>query len=125
MIYGVGVDIVEIVRIEKAVARWGERFLKRIFTDAEIVHCRKRASAVSCFALRFAAKEAFSKAIGFGFSRGLKFKHIEVVRPPNERPVFSLHGRAGELWNTCGLKHGFLSLSDDGAYAVAMVVLEV
>ncbi len=125
MIYGIGIDMVEISRIEKALERWGEPFLKRVFTQAEIKYCHHGVRAASRFALRFAAKEAFSKALGSGFRNGLSLRHIEVVRGPNGRPHLSLHRRAKELCERHGIKNSFLSLSDNGLYAVAVVVLEV
>ena len=125
MIYGVGIDIVEVSRIEKAIDRWGVRFLERIFTEGEIQYCQDKARSASRFALRFAAKEAFSKALGLGFRDGLRFLDIEVIRVPNERPYLNLHERARELWQSRDLKNSALSLSDDGLYATAVVVLEV
>ena len=125
MIYGIGIDIVQVSRIEKVLRQWGDRFLKRVFTEAEIKYCQQKVSSPSRFALRFAAKEAFSKALGSGFSGGLRFRHVEVVRLSNGRPHLRLHDRASELWESYGLRNSFLSLSDNGAYAVAVVVLEV
>lgn len=124
MIYGIGIDMVEISRIQKALERWGDLFLKRVFTQAEIEYCYPRVRAASRFALRFAAKEAFSKAIGLGFRKGLSLQHIEVVRSPSGPPRLSLHKRAKELCERHGIKNSFLSLSDNGLYAVAVVVLE-
>lgn len=125
MIYGIGIDMVEISRIEKAMKRWGNPFLKRIFTQAEIGYCDRGVRGASRFALRFAAKEAFSKALGSGFRNGLGLRHIEVVRSPNGRPYLSFHGRAKELCEHHGIMNSFLSLSDNGQYAIAVVVLEV
>lgn len=125
MIYGIGIDMVEISRFEKAWERWGDRFLKRIFTEDEIEYCYHTVRAASRFALRFAAKEAFSKALGLGFRNGLALRHIEVVRGHNGRPHLGLHKRAKELCERHGIKNSFLSLSDNGLYAVAVVVLEV
>ena len=124
MIYGIGIDIVDVSRIDKALKRWGDRFLNRLFTKGEIEYCRPKASAASRFALRFAAKEAFSKALGSGFQKGIQFRHIEVSHGPGRRPYLVLHGQARELWESCGLQRSFLSLSDDGMYAAAVVVLE-
>jgi len=125
MIYGIGIDMVEISRLEKALERWGDRFLKRVFTEAEIEYCHHTVRAASRFALRFAAKEAFSKALGLGFRNGLTLRHIEVERGHNGRPHLSLHKMAKELCERHGIKNSFLSLSDNGLYAVAVVVLEV
>ena len=125
MIYGIGIDMVEISRIEKALKRWGDPFLERVFTQSEIEYCHHGVRSASRFALRFAAKEAFSKALGLGFSNGLGLRHIEVVHAPNGRPHLSLHRKAKELCERHGIKNRFLSLSDNGLYAVAVVVLEV
>jgi holo-[acyl-carrier protein] synthase len=125
MIYGIGIDMVEISRIEKALKRWGDPFLRRVFTQAEIEYCHHGVRGVSRFALRFAAKEAFSKALGLGFRKGLGLRHIEVVRGPNGRPYLGFHGKAKELCEHHGIKNSFLSLSDNGQYAIAVVVLEV
>ncbi len=124
MIYGVGIDMVEISRIQKALERWGDRFLRRVFTEAEIQYCNAMARPSARFALRFAAKEAFSKALGSGLAKGVNFKHIEVVRDRNGQPHLDLHGKAKDLIRQFGIKNSFLSLSDESAYAVAVVVLE-
>lgn len=117
--------MVEVSRIQKALERWGDRFLKRVFTQAEIEYCRDKAHAASRFALRFAAKEAFSKALGSGFGNGLSLRHIEVTRGPDGPPRFTLHSKAQEFCQRHGVKNCFLSLTDEGTYAVAVVVLEV
>jgi holo-[acyl-carrier protein] synthase len=124
MIYGIGVDIVEISRIEKALQRWGDRFLRRVFTDSEIAYCHNKAAPAARFSLRFAAKEAFLKALGLGMSEGLSLHHIEVVKTSKGRPRLNLHARAKELSEEKGIKSSLVSLSDDGLYAVAMVILE-
>jgi holo-[acyl-carrier protein] synthase len=124
MIYGIGIDIVEVSRIQKALERWGDRFLKRIFTQTEIEYCQHKVHEASRFALRFAAKEAFSKALGSGFRNGLSFRHIEVVRKQNGPPQLTFYRRAKELCQQHGIKSSFLSLADEGKYAIAVVVLE-
>jgi holo-[acyl-carrier protein] synthase len=125
MIYGIGIDMVEILRIEKALQRWGDRFLTRVFTKLEIEYCYNMAYPSARFALRFAAKEAFSKALGLGIGRGVSFRHIEVMNAPNGQPHLNLYSKAKELCNHHGVKKSHLSLSDEGLYAVAMVILEV
>jgi holo-[acyl-carrier protein] synthase len=124
MIYGIGVDIVEISRMEKVIERWGERFLRRVFTEGEIAFCQKKGRPAARFALRFAAKEAFAKALGSGFRDGLGFRQIEVKRDSNGRPILGLHGRGKKMCEGRGIAKSHLSLSDDGRYAIAMVVLE-
>lgn len=116
--------MVEVSRIQKALERWGDRFLERVFTQTEIEYCRHKVHAASRFALRFAAKEAFSKALGTGFRNGLSFRHIEVTRDPDGPPRLTLHKRAEEFCRRHGVKNSFLSLTDEGIYAVAVVVLE-
>jgi len=125
MIYGIGTDIVQISRMEKTLQKWGDRFLRRVFTDAEIEYCRDKATPAARFALRFAAKEAFLKALGLGVSQGLSLNHVEVVKNSRGRPKLNLHGKTKELCEGKGIRRSFLSLSDDGLYAIAMVVLEV
>jgi holo-[acyl-carrier protein] synthase len=124
MIYGIGIDMVEICRIDKALKRWGDRFLKRVFTPSEIEYCHQKTHAASRLALRFAAKEAFSKALGLGFRNGLRMRDIEVVRAATGPPHLSLYRTAKELCQRHGVKNSFLSLTDDGLYAVAVVILE-
>ena len=124
MIYGVGIDIVDVTRIERALERWGDRFLRRIFTKSEMAYCRGKAKSAARFALRFAAKEAFLKALGLGLREGLSFRHIEVVNTLGGQPGLHLYRRARELCEEKGVKKSFLSLSDDGLNAIAIVVLE-
>jgi len=117
----VGVDMVEISRIASAVERWGERFLRRIYTPQEIAHCRDR---VPELAARFAAKEAVSKALGVGiwWREGIDWKDVEVRSNPLGKPEVFLHGRAVDLARALGLDHWAVSLSHTGEHAIAMVV---
>ncbi|MGD8529633.1 MAG: holo-ACP synthase [Syntrophobacterales bacterium] len=124
MIKGIGVDIVNIHRMERAVERWGSRFLKRIFTSAEIERCRQRARSAQCFASRFAAKEAFAKALGLGMREGLRWRDIEVVQDNLGKPTLELHNKAQKLLEAMEAKRTWLSLSDEGDSAIAVVVLE-
>ena len=124
MIRGIGVDIVKVDRIEKAVERWGYRFLKRIFTPAEIERCQKRARPAQCLALRFAAKEAFAKALGLGMREGLRWRDIEVVHDNFGKPDLLLHNQAQRLLEDVEASRTWLSLSDERESALAVVVLE-
>jgi len=124
MIRGIGVDIVKVDRIEKAVERWGYRFLKRIFTPAEIERCQKRARPAQCLALRFAAKEAFAKALGLGMRKGLRWRDIEVVHDNFGKPDLLLHNQAQRLLEDVEASRTWLSLSDEREFALAVVVLE-
>ena len=114
----VGVDIVEIERIATAVARWGDRFLKRVYTQGELAYCRGRAERL---AARFAAKEAVMKALGTGL-RGVGWREVEVVRPRGEAPTIVLHGRAVVRAQALGVQGLAVSLSHSRDYAVASVV---
>ena len=124
MIRGLGVDIVDIERIEQAVERWGHRFLNRIFTAAEIELCERRARPAQCFALRFAAKEAFAKALGLGMRQGLRWRDIEIVQDHFGKPSLLLHNQARKLLSGKEAGRTWLSLSDEHRSAVAVVVLE-
>ncbi|MGB6929525.1 MAG: holo-ACP synthase [Syntrophobacteria bacterium] len=124
MIRGIGVDIVKVDRIEQAVERWGYRFLKRIFTAAEIERCQQRARPAQCLALRFAAKEAFAKALGLGMRKGLRWRDIEVVHDHLGKPDLLLHNQAQRLLEAVEASRTWLSLSDERESAVALVVLE-
>jgi holo-[acyl-carrier protein] synthase len=124
MIKGIGADIVNVHRMERAVERWGSRFLKRIFTSAEIERCRQRARSAQCFASRFAAKEAFAKALGLGMREGLRWRDIEVVQDHLGKPTLELHNKAQKLLEAMEAKRTWLSLSDEGDSAIAVVVLE-
>jgi holo-[acyl-carrier protein] synthase len=125
MIYGIGVDLVKIARIQKAMESWGERFQMKIFTDKERSLCLSKPRPNRYWAMRFAAKEAFSKAIGLGMGRGIFWKDIEVTSNSFGKPELILHGRAREICSENGIKNCFLTLSDEDGYAVAVVVLEV
>lgn len=94
MILGIGSDLVDIRRIEKVIARHGERFIGRIFTDIERAKAERRATRIDTYAKRFAAKEACSKALGTGFRRGVFFKDMGVVNLPSGRPAMQLTGGA-------------------------------
>ncbi len=124
MIYGIGVDMVEIPRMERVINKWGERFTKRIFTGNEMEFCLKSTKTISAFSMRFAAKEAFSKAIGFGMRQGIIWRDIEVVHNAYGRPGLNLAGRALDHCRTQGITGFYVTLSDEGDYSIAVVVLE-
>jgi len=124
MVVGLGTDLMEISRIEESIARFGERFLARVFTPDEIAFCRKKKNAAESFAARFAAKEAAAKALGTGISRGVSWQEIEVVRRPGERPEIVFHGRAAERARALGVANATISLTHSREIAMAVVVLE-
>ena len=124
MILGTGIDLVNIERVEHLVTRWGDLFLNRVFTEKEIVRCQGQARPSECFAIRFAAKEAFLKAIGLGLRHGIHWTDIEVVNDPMGKPSLSFHRRAMEVFQTQRIQQALLTLSHDRPYAVAHVILE-
>ncbi len=115
----VGVDIVEVGRIAGAIQRWGSRFLDRIYTPTEIAYCREKVRPAESFAVRFAAKEAFAKALKIG--RVSIWREVEVVRGEGPRPSVLLHGAARQL---VGARRVDLSLSHAATHAVAIVLVE-
>jgi len=114
----VGVDIIEISRIEQAIARWGERFLQRIYTERELELYRRKPHSL---AARFACKEAVMKLLGTG-NRGVSWREIETTSQPSGKPRLNLHGRALRKAENLGLKEIDVSLSHCKEYAVASVV---
>ena len=115
-----GVDIIEINRIAAVLERYGDRFLRRIYTPDELEYCRRRPSKL---ASRFAAKEATMKALGTGV-RGVGWKDIEVVRAPSGAPSIRLHGRAKFRAERLGVVEISVSMSDSQDNAVAFVVAQ-
>ena len=124
MIVGTGIDIAEVPRIEASIARFGDRFLHRIFTEAEIRYCESKANRVERYAARFAAKEAAMKALGTGWNHGVTWRDVEVRRQPGGRPTIAFHGKAAEFAAKLGAVHIALSLSHTKEYAIAQVILE-
>ena len=125
MIVGLGVDVVELDRIEKALERHGERFLERILTTAERVLMSKRPkSPVPFLAARFAAKEAAAKALGVGFRNGLSHREIEVTNGAQGEPSMHFSGAAEARAEALGVVRARVSLTHGQDVAVAVVVLE-
>ena len=123
MIYGIGIDLVEINRIERIYKKWGDRFINKILTPREKGSI---AGTISRYlASRFAAKEAFVKALGTGFSESIGLKDIEIISEPNNPPNIKLYGRPLEIQKQKGLKKIFLSISHEKNIAAAMVIIEV
>lgn len=125
MIYGVGTDIVATARFQRFLDEGNSALMERIFTSAERVMCEKRKDAASCLAARFAAKEAFLKALGTGLRDGISWHDMEVSNDALGKPELLLCGKAAELYHKKNLAGLHLSLSHDGGHAVAMVVLEM
>src|SRR5712675_2470140 len=124
MIVGTGTDIAEVPRIAASIARYGQRFLERVYTAREIAYCQSKRNSAERFAARFAAKEAAMKAIGTGLRRGVKWHDVEVGREPGGRPTIIFSGKAAEFAAKLGAKRVALSLTHTDQQAVAQVILE-
>ena len=124
MIFGIGVDIVEIARFERFLKEGNDALFQRLFSPVEVEYCAGKKHAAQHYALRFAAKESFLKAMGTGLRDGLSWKDLEVVNDSLGKPELRLCGRALQMFQEKGLTSCFLSLSHDAGGAVAMVVLE-
>ena len=124
MIYGIGTDIVATSRFQRFLDEGNSAILERLFSKAEQATCEKRKDAASCLSARFAAKEAFLKALGTGLRDGISWQDIEVSNDALGKPELRLSGKASDLSHVQKLTGIHLSLSHDGGHAVAMVVLE-
>lgn len=124
MVVGLGTDLMEIERIAQSIARFGDRFLQRVFTQREIEYCQRKKNAAESFAARFAAKEAGAKALGTGISYGISWLELEVAREPGGRPRLDLWGRAAERARDLGVANISLSLTHSKEVALAVVVME-
>ena len=125
---GIGTDILDIRRIEKTISRFGNRFKKRIFTESEIKKCESRKLSINCYAKRFAAKEAASKALGTGFRKGIFWKDLEVCNLISGQPTIIFHGGAKKQLESISLVNNKpninLTITDEYPYAQAIVIIE-
>jgi holo-[acyl-carrier protein] synthase len=124
MIIGIGTDIVEIRRFQRFLDESDTALMQRLFTRHEQDYCSAKKSAAASYAARFAAKEAFMKALGTGLRDGLSWQDMEIINNSQGKPEIHLSGRAATIAADMKISCTFLSLSHDGANAVAMVVLE-
>ena len=125
-IYGIGTDIVSIKRIKSSLKK--KLFIKRIFNEQEVIKCKKVTSQYNCYAKRFAAKEAFSKALGTGISNGINFNEIVILNKKSGKPYISIIGQTKKILSKKfkGKKSKIsLSLSDEKKYAVAFVTISL
>ncbi len=126
-IFGIGTDIVNIKRMEKSLNKYGNNFKKRIFSKNEINYCENKKNPSSFYAKRFAAKEAFSKALGTGFRNGLNFKDISIVNDKFGKPFIKKNNKINNFmkrkFKTKNINI-FLSISDEKKHSVAFVILE-
>jgi holo-[acyl-carrier protein] synthase len=124
MIQGIGIDLVENERIEKIINKWGQKFLQRVFSDGEIKYCGRHIQSSLNYGARFAAKEAFLKALGIGLGRGVKLREIEVIHDDQGKPDLTLHGEANLQIEQRQITRIHLSLTHTKNYATAIVILE-
>jgi len=124
LILGMGVDITEVDRIQAAIERHGEVFLRRVYTAKEREYCERFRNKYERYAGRFAAKEATMKALGTGWRRGVRWVDCEVVREGSGRPTLALGGEAGKIAQQLGVKHIALSITHTATQALAQVIFE-
>src|SRR6476661_6506787 len=124
MILGTGVDLAEVDRIRAAIARFGPRFVARIYTPGEIAYVERRANRFERYAGRFAAKEAGMKAIGTGWKRGVTWHDFEVANLPSGKPTLRLHGVAAQVAARLGVQNISLSITHTAELGMAHVILE-
>ena len=124
MIYGIGVDLIEIERIAQAITRTGQRLIERLYTDTEQAYCCQHHPPYACYAARFAAKEALLKALGTGLRQHMRWRDIEVYRDNLGKPSLRLYGYLQEHCVTEGIQHIHLSLAHSATCAIAQVILE-
>ena len=120
MLEGLGVDLIEVGRIRKACDRWGERFLRRVFTAGERAYCMRKAHPEQSLAARFAAKEAVLKAIGTGLSGGIRWTDVEVTNQPGGKPGVRLGER---ITRRIGERKVLLTISHTKEFAIAQAIL--
>ena len=123
MVLGMGIDIVKISRIERLFIKWKDRFLNRLFTEREIDFCINKRLPSQHFAIRFAAKEAFLKALELGMRAGIPWKDIEIINDTMGKPSIELHSKAKEIGLNNNIRNILLSTSHDGGYGIAQVIL--
>ena len=124
MIVGMGIDIAEVDRVKAAIERHGEAFLRRVYTARERQYCEKIKNKYERYAGRFAAKEAAMKALGTGWSRGVRWVDVEVVRQSGGRPTVSLQGEAAKVASALGVERVALSITHTSEQAFAQVIFE-
>jgi len=124
MIKGIGTDLIEIDRIARVCGEYGQRFLERLFTEAERAYFARWTDAAPSIAGRFAAKEAVMKALGTGWGRGVRFCDIEIERRPSGRPNVVLHGRCRDIFRELGGSQIHCTITHSRTHAMAVVIFE-
>src|SRR5271155_980941 len=124
VIVGLGLDIAEIDRITAALTRHGAAILERLYTPTEVAYCESHKNKFERYAARFAAKEAAMKALGTGWTRGVRWRDIEVANVPGGKPTLRLQGVAREFAEKMGVKNISLTITHSGNLALAQVIFE-
>lgn len=124
MIVGLGIDSIEIARVDRTWRRFGDRFGRRIYTEREWKYCLSRPNPAQSLAGRFAAKEAVMKALGLGWPGGIAYRDIEVTRELTGKPGIRLSNRAAQRASQLGVTHPTVSMTHDRTYSSATVILE-
>jgi len=124
VIVGLGLDVAEVDRIEAAITRHGEPFIQRVYTPREVEYCERFKNKFERYAGRFAAKEAAMKALGTGWSRGVRWQDIEVVRAISGKPSLHLDGVARQIAGAMGVRNIALTITHSGNLALAQVIFE-
>ena len=125
-ILGTGIDIVENYRLKKKLLKKKSNFKKKIFTINEVAYCEKKSNSINCYSKRFAAKEAFVKALGIGFRKNINFKDIEIVNNTYGKPYISINKKIANKIKTLFKVKKFnilLSISDEKKYSIASVII--
>jgi len=124
MIFGTGIDIIEVERIKNSIEKYSDRFKNKIFTPKEIDYCHSQADPSKHFAARFTVKEAVLKCFGTGMTNGILWKDIEVERLKSGQPILNLHGKGKQLFDQLNLKYIHISITHDKKHAVAHAIAE-
>jgi holo-[acyl-carrier-protein] synthase len=125
VICGIGMDIVEVCRVEKIIEKWGNKFTKRYFSESEINYCEKMTFPAIHFSARFAVKESFIKAVGVHYADGLHMKDIETIHNDRGGPVLKVYEKIKEMVDERKIKNIHVTISHTKKYAVACVILEI
>ncbi|MGB2627826.1 MAG: holo-ACP synthase [Candidatus Acidiferrum sp.] len=124
MIVGMGIDVAEVPRIQAVIESQKERFLRRVFTPEEAAYCEQFKNKYERYSGRFAVKEAAMKALGTGWSRGVRWVDLEIVRMRGGRPTLVLKGEARKIADALGVKNIVVSITHTAAQAIAQVIFE-
>jgi len=124
MIFGTGIDIIEIDRVKNSIQKYSDRFKNKIFTQKEIDYCHAQADPIKHFAARFTVKEAVLKCFGTGMAGGILWKDIEVDRLKSGQPILNLYGKGKKMFDQLKLKQIHISITHDKSHAVAYAIAE-